>query len=120
MTSGGAIRMVPSWASLASTRRASSRSQITRAEAGLVETAAQLKAEADQRAAEISQEQRQVRDRLVEIEERLREAHDVATRREIVAPISGTVLNLRFFTIGGVVRAGQGGDLCSSGHERPQ
>lgn len=80
-------------------------SQITRAEAGLVETAAQLKAAADQRAAEISQEQRQVRDRLVEIEERLREAHDVATRREIVAPISGTVLNLRFFTIGGVVRA---------------
>lgn len=80
-------------------------SQITRAEAGLVETAAQLKAEADQRTAEISQEQRQVRDRLVEIEERLREAHDVATRREIVAPISGTVLNLRFFTIGGVVRA---------------
>lgn len=48
-----------------------------------------------------------MRDRLVEIEERLREARDVATRREIVAPIAGTVLNLRFFTIGGVVRPGE-------------
>ncbi|WP_439580695.1 HlyD family type I secretion periplasmic adaptor subunit [Elioraea sp.] len=82
-------------------------SQIARSEAGLAETAAQLQAQADQRAAEISLEQRQVRDRLVEIEERLREARDVATRREIVAPIAGTVLNLRFFTIGGVVRPGE-------------
>lgn len=80
--------------------------QIAKAEAGLAETMAQLQAQADARAAEIGREQREVRDRLVETAERLRQARDVATRREIVAPVAGTVLNLRVFTPGAVLRPG--------------
>ena len=40
------------------------------------------------------------------MEERLRAAHDVALRRDILAPEDGTVLNLRLFNIGAVVRPG--------------
>lgn len=80
--------------------------QVVKAEAGLAETLAQLQAQADARAAEVSKEQREVRDRLVEVEERLRQARDIAVRRDIVAPVAGTVLNLRVFAPGQVVRPG--------------
>jgi HlyD family secretion protein len=59
-----------------------------------------------QRRQEAAGEQREVRTRLGEVEERLRAASDVAVRREIVAPEDGTVLNLRLFNVGAVVRPG--------------
>ncbi|MCU0983400.1 MAG: HlyD family type I secretion periplasmic adaptor subunit [Acetobacteraceae bacterium] len=80
--------------------------QIQRNEASIAETEAQMRAQDDMRRSDYSKEQREVRDRLAEVDERLRQARDVASRRDIVAPVSGAVLNLRFFTIGGVVRPG--------------
>jgi HlyD family type I secretion membrane fusion protein len=48
----------------------------------------------------------QVRAELGELGERLVASRDVLTRRAIVSPIAGTVVNLRFFTPGGVIRPG--------------
>ncbi|MCS6853867.1 MAG: HlyD family type I secretion periplasmic adaptor subunit [Elioraea sp.] len=87
--------------------RADLAAQVAKAEAGVAETLAQLQAQRDARAADLSKEQREVRDRLVEVEERLRQARDIALRREIVAPVAGTVLNLRVFSPGQVVRPGE-------------
>ena len=42
-----------------------------------------------------------------EIQERLRPARDATTRQTVVAPIEGTVVNLRVFTLGGIVKAGE-------------
>lgn len=81
--------------------------QIARAEAGLAETTAQMRADADARLAEAGREQREVRARLVEVEEKLNQARDVAARRDILAPEDGVVLNLRHFTVGGVVKPGE-------------
>lgn len=81
--------------------------QIARAEAGLAETTAQMRAEADARLAEAGREQRDVRARLIDLEERLNQARDIAARRDIIAPEDGVVLNLRHFTLGGVVRPGE-------------
>jgi len=80
--------------------------QIQRNEASIAENRAQMKAQEDARQSDLNKERREVRDRLAEVEERWRQARDVAARREIVAPVSGTVINQRFFTVGGVVRPG--------------
>ena len=80
--------------------------QIQRNEASIAETEAQMRAQDDMRRSEYSKEQREVRDRLADVDERWRQARDVASRRDILAPLGGTVLNLRFFTVGGVVRPG--------------
>lgn len=81
---------------------------------GQMERAAQTIAEArntiagivSQRRQEAAAERRDIRTRLAEVEERIRAAQDVAQRRDIVAPESGTVLNLRLFNMGAVVRPG--------------
>jgi HlyD family secretion protein len=80
--------------------------QIDRANATIAETERQIRQVLDQRIQEVSTELREVRGKLAEVEERLRAATDVQTRRDIVAPESGTVVNLRLFTIGAVVRPG--------------
>jgi len=59
-----------------------------------------------QRRQEAAAERRETRTRLAEAEEKLRAAQDVAVRRDIVAPEDGTVLNLRLFNSGAVVRPG--------------
>ena len=51
-------------------------------------------------------ELREVQTRRAEIHERLAEASVRLTRREVVAPQAGTVLNLRYHTLGGVVPPG--------------
>ncbi|MBL8702142.1 MAG: HlyD family type I secretion periplasmic adaptor subunit [Alphaproteobacteria bacterium] len=45
--------------------------------------------------------------RIVEAEERMRSALDIQIRRDILAPNAGMVMNLKFTTIGGVVRPGE-------------
>jgi HlyD family type I secretion membrane fusion protein len=55
---------------------------------------------------EVVAERQEVRERLTETEESLRAAAGVQTRREIRAPISGTVMNLHYFTAGGVIGPG--------------
>lgn len=61
--------------------------------------------EAMQRDATI--ELRDTNARIVEAEERLRSASDVQIRRDILAPAAGAVMNLKFTTVGGVVRPGE-------------
>lgn len=44
---------------------------------------------------------------IAQLEETLSTSEDVLKRTEILAPVSGTVINLRFKTVGGVVRPGE-------------
>jgi membrane fusion protein, type I secretion system len=81
--------------------------QIERANAAIAEARNQVRQLEDQRLQEASAELRDVRTRLSEAEERLRAAADVSQRRDIAAPEAGTVLNLRHFNPGAVVRAGE-------------
>lgn len=80
--------------------------QIERAEAAIAESRNTIRQIVDTRRQEVTTELRDVRTRLAEAEERLRAAEDVAVRREILAPEDGTILNLRLFTIGAVMRPG--------------
>ncbi len=80
--------------------------QIERSRAQIAESEREMTRLRDQRTQEVSTELREVRVRLAETEERLRAAEDVSTRLEITAPEAGTVLNLRVFTIGAVIRPG--------------
>jgi HlyD family type I secretion membrane fusion protein len=45
--------------------------------------------------------------RIFDLEERLRPSRDAQSRQRVVAPIAGTVVGLRVFTVGGVVRPGE-------------
>jgi HlyD family type I secretion membrane fusion protein len=80
--------------------------QVDRANAAIAEAERQIQQTLDQRVQEVSTELREVRGKLAEAEERLRAATDVQTRRDILAPESGTVVNLKLFTLGAVVRPG--------------
>ncbi len=80
--------------------------QIDRSQATIAEAQRQMQQVIDQRLQEVSTEQTEARTKLAETEERLRAATDVVTRREITAPEAGTIVNLRLFTVGAVLRAG--------------
>ncbi|TCH98878.1 HlyD family type I secretion periplasmic adaptor subunit [Roseococcus sp. SYP-B2431] len=80
--------------------------QIRRSEAAIEESGSQGQAALDQRMQEAGTEAREVAARLAEAEERLKAAADVSTRRDILAPEDGTIVNLRVFNLGAVVRAG--------------
>jgi HlyD family type I secretion membrane fusion protein len=67
---------------------------------------------------EVAGEQQEIRERLTETDESLRAAADIQARREIRAPLAGTVMNLHFFTAGGVIREGDPIlDIVPSGSE---
>jgi HlyD family secretion protein len=80
--------------------------QIARSTASIAENRAQMDTVRSQHAKEISNELADVRQKLIEAQEKERQAADIAVRRDIVAPVSGTVLNSRYFTVGGVVKPG--------------
>lgn len=80
--------------------------QVDRASQAIAEARNTIASILGQRRQEAAAEQRDLRTRLAEVEERLRTAEDVAVRRDIAAPEDGTILNLRVFTIGAVVRPG--------------
>ncbi|MFH5926245.1 HlyD family type I secretion periplasmic adaptor subunit [Roseomonas xinghualingensis] len=82
-------------------------SQIERARAMVAEAQAQIRQVMDQRLQEVTTEGREVRIKLADVEEKLRAAADVSARHEILAPEDGTVLNIRFFNPGAVVRPGE-------------
>lgn len=44
--------------------------------------------------------------KLFDLEERIRPSRDALDRQRLIAPITGTVVGLRVFTVGGVIRAG--------------
>jgi len=82
------------------------RNQIERSRAVISENEREMRRVRDQRSQEASAELRDVRGRLAEAEEKLRAAEDVSTRLEVTAPEAGTVLNMRVFTVGAVLRSG--------------
>jgi len=82
------------------------RGQIERSRAVIQEAESQGQATLDQRRQEAGTEGREVAGKLAEVEERLRAAADVSARRDILAPEDGTIVNLRVFNLGAVVRAG--------------
>jgi HlyD family secretion protein len=82
------------------------RGQIERSRSTIAEAENQRRATAEQRLQEVNTEARDVEQRLADVEERLRAAADVSTRRDILAPEDGTIVNLRLFNIGAVVRPG--------------
>jgi HlyD family secretion protein len=82
------------------------RGQMDRARGAIIEAESTIRQIQDTRLQEASTELRDLRTRMAEAEERMRAATDVSSRRDIVAPEDGTVLGMRFFTMGAVVRAG--------------
>jgi HlyD family secretion protein len=80
--------------------------QLERSAQAITEARSTIDSIVGQRRQDAAAEQREIRVRLAEVEEKLRAAQDVAVRRDIVAPEDGTVLNLRLFTVGAVVRPG--------------
>ena len=49
---------------------------------------------------------------IADLRDKLRAAGDVLERTEVVAPLSGTVVDLKVHTLGGVVQPGQDADLA--------
>ncbi|MDB5414751.1 MAG: HlyD family secretion protein [Rubritepida sp.] len=80
--------------------------QIRRAQSGIQEAESQGQGALDQRLQEAGTDARDVAGRLAEAEERLRAATDISTRRDLLAPEDGTIVNLRVFNPGAVVRPG--------------
>jgi HlyD family secretion protein len=80
--------------------------QIDRANASINEARQQIRTTLDQRQQDASTDRREVRAKLAETEERLRAASDVATRRDILAPEDGTLVNQKVFTVGAVLKPG--------------
>ena len=78
-----------------------------RAESTVAEQEGQARQTVDQRQQEISTQISEATAKLADTETRLRSAQNITGRTDIVAPDDGTVLNLHFFTIGAVVRAGE-------------
>jgi HlyD family secretion protein len=79
----------------------------TRGRQSVAEAEAQQRAVRDERAREATAELRDVQTRMIDTQERLRAASDVRRRLEVAAPIPGIVANLRFYTVGGVIRPGE-------------
>ncbi|MBW8754403.1 MAG: HlyD family type I secretion periplasmic adaptor subunit [Sphingomonadales bacterium] len=71
------------------------------------ETSAQISFLYGQQDAQTATQQREVQVSLAEARERLAVSRDIKQRQQIVAPVDGTVMNLRLVTPGGVISAGQ-------------
>ncbi|WP_051334629.1 HlyD family type I secretion periplasmic adaptor subunit [Bradyrhizobium sp. Ai1a-2] len=80
--------------------------QIQRARASIAESRSSMKQIQDQRLQDVSNDIREARIKLNEMEDKLRAAQDVAVRRDVVAPEDGTVLGMKVFNIGAVVKPG--------------
>jgi len=88
-------------------RMASAHADGERAAAAMLEARRQIRQIEDQRLQETATELSDIRTRLNEAEGRLSNARDIATRRDITAPVEGTVIGMKVFNIGAVVRAGE-------------
>ena len=80
--------------------------QIQRAHATIAESRSSMRQTRDQRLQDVSDDRRDARSKLNETEDNLRAAQDVAVRRDIVAPEDGTILSMRVFNVGAVVKPG--------------
>jgi HlyD family secretion protein len=80
--------------------------QIQRARATIAESRSTMRQTQDQRLQDVSDDRRDARSKLNDAEDSLRAAQDIAVRRDIVAPEDGTVLAMRIFNVGAVVKPG--------------
>lgn len=87
--------------------KATNQSSIARAYQAIAEAEQQIITLEAERQEEISKELAQVTTELASARERLGAAADVLRRTVITAPVSGTVVQLKARTVGGVVTAGQ-------------
>jgi len=81
--------------------------QILRARRSMSEAHARIGALTSERRDEAQGRLRDVQMQLSDVRQRLKAATDVNQRRTIVAPADGQVVELRYTTVGGVVRAGE-------------
>jgi HlyD family secretion protein/epimerase transport system membrane fusion protein len=87
--------------------RAELEAEVARAQQAIGETELEILALTADRREEVTLQLNRVQEELSSLEEKLRASEDVLTRTEILAPVSGTVVELRFHTVGGVIGAGQ-------------
>jgi HlyD family secretion protein len=80
--------------------------QMQRAQATIAECRSSMKQIRDQLLQDVSNDRREARSKLNEAEDSLRAAQDVAIRRDVVAPEEGTILGMRVFNVGAVVKPG--------------
>ena len=73
----------------------------------VAETRAQMAFLRGQLATEATTQQRDIQMQIAEAREKLKISGDIRARAQILAPIDGSVVNLRFITPGGVIGAGQ-------------
>jgi HlyD family secretion protein len=78
-----------------------------KAQNGIGETQLQIRQLRQKFLEEVSGQILEVRQKIADLREKVRVAKDVFRRLVIVAPVSGTVQNLKFFTVGGVIKAGE-------------
>jgi HlyD family secretion protein len=98
--------------------RASNQAAVARAEQSIVETRLQIAALDAERQEEISGQLADVGAQLSAAQDRYGAAADVLQRVTVVAPINGTVVQLKARTVGGVVGAGQAiMDIVPNGEE---
>ena len=62
---------------------------------------------AESRRADISRERAETQSALSDADQRLRAASDQLNKREIVSPEAGTITDLKFYTVGSSINAGQ-------------
>jgi HlyD family type I secretion membrane fusion protein len=84
--------------------RAESLAEIARVRQAIGETELRILALDDEQAERVEAELEKVQAELARVEEELVAAADVLRRRDITAPLAGRVVNLRYFTRGGVIQ----------------
>lgn len=98
--------------------RAGSRAAVARALSVIGETEARLASLDSDRREEIETQLSDVQANLARLREERRATRDILDRTVIVAPVSGTVVELRVHTVGGVIAAGgEVLDIVPSGEE---
>lgn len=78
-----------------------------KAESGIYEAKLQIRQIRQKVMEEVSGQIAEVRQKIADLNEKLRVAADVLNRADVVAPVSGSLQNLRIFTVGGVIKAGE-------------
>jgi HlyD family type I secretion membrane fusion protein len=78
-----------------------------KAESGIDEAKLQIRQIRQKVIEEVSGQILEVRQKIADLNEKLRVAADVLHRVDVVAPVSGSLQNLKVFTIGGVIKAGE-------------
>jgi HlyD family type I secretion membrane fusion protein len=86
--------------------RAQNRAAIARAQQAIGETSLQIDDLGAENLTEIVAELREVENEIADVRERIAAAEDILRRTEVIAPVSGVVVNLQVHTAGGVVGPG--------------